>query len=59
MWLFIYEEETPFSFSGWLSPKLLTCLRLAQITEGEREGEREGGVGELLTDEVIAVLFSK
>lgn len=37
----VHKEETPFTHSVWLSPKLLTCLRLAQITDGQRQGRRE------------------
>lgn len=43
--LYVFKVEPPFIYCGWLSPKLLTCLRLAQITDGERkreEGEEEG-----------------
>ena len=37
----VHKEETPFTHSVWLSPKLLTCPRLAQITDGQRQGRRE------------------
>lgn len=36
------KRGNPSPSAGWLSPKLLTCLRLAQITDGERKGRREG-----------------
>lgn len=38
----VYKEETPCICCRWLSPKLLTCLRLAQITDGQRKGRRKG-----------------
>lgn len=36
----LVHNKPPYTYCGWLSPKQLTCLRLAQITVGEGKGSR-------------------
>lgn len=51
--MLMHKKETPSRAVGWLGPKLLTFLRLAQITDGSEkgeEGEEEGEAISVLSD---------